>query len=78
LAGVPGQVWRDHQFQTVLSYQLVLGQVLAAFDIGIDRYLSGGTGSRGDADQVNGGPTAPFLNVFPGFFTDGNPHNATP
>ncbi len=47
---------------------LVTRGVPAPGNVGIDRYLSGGTGSRGYAYQVYGGAAALFLNVLDRLF----------
>ena len=63
LARVLGQVGGHQQLHSFLMDHLVTRGVAAPGDVGIDRYLSGGTGSRGNAHQVYCGAAALFLNV---------------
>ena len=63
LAGVFGQVGGHQQLHTFLTDHLVTRGVPAPGNVGIDRYLSGGTGSRGNAHQGYRGAAALFLNV---------------
>ncbi len=58
-----GQVGGHQQLHSFLTDHLVTRGVPAPGNVGIDRYLSGGTGSRGNAHQVYRGAAAPFLNV---------------
>ena len=51
--GVVGQLGQDEQFDAVLFYLSVGGDV-AAGESGIDRYLSGVAASRGEGQQVDG------------------------
>ncbi len=64
LARVFRQVRRNQHLDTVLLDQLIAGDVSPPGNVGIDRYLSGGTRSRRDANQVYRGPPALTLNVF--------------
>ncbi len=63
MARVLGQVGGHQQFHSFLTDHLVTRGVPPPGDVGIDRYLSGGTGSRGNAHQVHRGAAALFLNV---------------
>ncbi len=63
LARVLGQVGGHQQLHSFLVNHLVTRGVPAPCNVGIDRYLSGGTGSRGNADQVYRGAAALFLDV---------------
>ncbi len=63
LARVLGQVGGHQQLHSFLVDHLVTRGVPAPGDVGIDRYLSGGTGSRRNAHQVYRGAAALFLNV---------------
>ena len=56
---------------------LVTRSVTAPGDVGIDRYLSGRTGSRGNTDQVYRGAAALFLNVLDRLLAQIYLHRAT-
>ena len=58
-----GQVGGHQQLHSFLTDHLVTRGVPPPGDVGIDRYLSGGTGSRGNAHQVYRSAAALFLNV---------------
>ena len=63
LARVFGQIGGHQQLHSFLMDHLVPRGVPAPGYVGIDRYLSGRTGSRGNADQVYRGAAALFLDV---------------
>ena len=67
---VPGQVGRKQQLHTILVYHTILGSVPST-DVGIDRYLDAGAGSRGEGKQVYGSLAAFFLDVFDGSVAQG-------
>ena len=70
------QIQCHQELHPVLLDAPVAGKVLPA-NVGTDRYLSNRTGSTGDAHQVNGGPTTPFLDVGQGVIGHGNYHLPT-
>ena len=67
---VPGQVGRKQQLHAILVYHTILGSVPST-DVGIDRYLDAGAGSRGEGKQVDSGLAASFLDVFDGSVAQG-------
>ena len=74
MAGVLSQVWRHQQLYPILPDQLIVGDVPPSANVGIDRYLSSGTGSRGEANQLHGGPPAFLLDMLHGFIADSYLH----
>ncbi len=71
-----GQVGRNQQLQAILAYHMIFGSVPSS-DVGIDRYLYGGAGSRGEGKEVYGGLAASFLDMLYGSVAKGQAHEFT-
>jgi hypothetical protein len=74
VAQVLCQVRRHQQLYSILPEQFISRGVPTSANVGINRYLSGGAGSRGEANQFYGGPPALLLDVFQGFIADSYLH----
>jgi hypothetical protein len=74
VAQVLCQLRRYQQLYSILPDCLIFRDIPPPANVGINRYLNGGTGSRGEANQVYGGPPTFLLDMPYGFIADSYLH----